>query len=82
MAVLRILNAGGDARIDWDERAYAAGDPEAVAAVEEAERLFAEARHKGASAFRVQPGEPAVRITSLSPTLSEEVLIVPPMIGG
>ena len=82
MASLRILNASGDTRLSWDETAYAAGDPDALAAVREAERVFEEARAAGGEAFRVEAGAPAERVTRLSPALSEDVLIIPRMVGG
>ena len=82
MPALRILNAQGDTCVRWDETLYAAGDAEQVAAVREAERLFAAARAAGAAAFRVRPGVPAERITRLEPTLPDDVLVVPPMAGG
>ena len=82
MPSLRILNASGDTCISWDTEAYAAGDPEAVAAVEEAERLFAAARAAGGEAFQVEAGAPARRLTRLTPTMTEDVLVIPPMVGG
>jgi hypothetical protein len=82
MSALRILNASGDTCINWDETAYAAGDPEAVAAVQEAERLFETARAAGGEAFRVQAGAPAQRATRLEPARTEDVLVIPPMVGG
>jgi len=82
MPALRILNASGDTCISWDETAYAAGDPEAVAAVEEAERLFEKARSAGGEAFQLEAGAPAKRVTRLVPTMTEDVLIIPPMVGG
>jgi hypothetical protein len=82
MPSLRILNASGDTCISWDTEAYAAGDPEAVAAVEEAERLFAAGRAAGGEAFRVEAGAPARRLTRLEPMLKEDVLLIPPMVGG
>jgi hypothetical protein len=82
MPALRILNAQGDTCVRWDETLYAAGDEEQVAAVMEAERLFATARAAGGTAFRVHPGVPAERITRLDPTSTDDVLIIPPMMGG
>ena len=82
MASLRILNASGDTRLSWDETAYAAGDPDAVAAVEEAERVFETARAAGGEAFRVEAGAPAERVTRLAPARSEDVVIIPRMVGG
>jgi hypothetical protein len=82
MASLSVLNASGDTTIKWDERAFAAGDPEAQAAVAEAERLFAEAREAGGEAFRVQAGSLAQRVATLDPAASDDVMIVPRMVGG
>jgi hypothetical protein len=82
MASLSILNASGDSTIRWDERAFAAGDPEAQAAVTEAERLFAQAHSAGGEAFRLQAGTLAQRVARLDPTASDDVLVVPRMVGG
>jgi hypothetical protein len=82
MPSLRILNASGDTCIAWDTEAYAAGDPDAVAAVEEAERLFAAGRAAGGEAFVVKEGAPARRLTRLEPRLEDDVVLIPPMVGG
>ena len=82
MPALRILNGHGDTCVSWDKTLYTAGDAEQVAAVREAERLFAAARAAGGTAFRVRPGAPAERITRLEPIIPDDVLIVPPMTGG
>jgi hypothetical protein len=81
MPTLRVLNGSGDARITWDSSALDAGDPDALNAVREAERIFAEERRRGALAFRVVPGSPAQRLDTFDPR-SEETLVVPPMVGG
>ena len=82
MASLSILNARGDTEVTWDERAFTAGEPEAQAAVAEAERLFAEARAAGGEAFRLRPGQLAQRISTLEPASSQDVFVVPRMVGG
>lgn len=82
MASLSVLNASGDTRVTWDELALAAGDPEAQAAVDEAQRVFAEARAAGGEAFRVHSGKLAQRITTLEPLRDDDVVIVPRMVGG
>jgi hypothetical protein len=82
MGCLSILNASGDTTIRWDERAFATGDPDALAAVAEAERLFEEARAAGGVAFRVEAGRLAQRVSTLEPGSADEVLIVPRMVGG
>jgi hypothetical protein len=82
MASLSILNASGDTRITWDERAVTDGDAAALQAVAEAERLFAAARAAGGEAFRLQAGAVAERVTVLEPTRDQEVLVIPRMVGG
>ncbi len=59
MGVLRVLSHHGDDRLAWDQRAAVAGDPEAVAAVKEAERIFEEQRQRGATAVKVGADRPA-----------------------
>lgn len=81
MSVLRILNGSGDSSVSWDRDRLAASDPEAEAAVQEAERLFAQARANGAVAFRINLDQPATRLNEFDPT-AEEILIVPAMVGG
>ncbi len=82
MASLSVLNASGDTKVTWNEDAYVVGDEMAVAAVAEAERLFAEARAAGGEAFRVQAGGLAERVTTLRPGIAEDIMIVPRMVGG
>jgi hypothetical protein len=82
MPSLRILNASGDTCVTWNTDAYAAGDPEALAAVEEAERLLAAGRAAGGEAFVVEQGAPARRLTRLEPRLDQDVVLIPPMVGG
>ena len=55
MSKLRVLSARGDTVLEWDERKLHTGDPEALAAVREAERIFEEQRARGATAFKVEP---------------------------
>jgi hypothetical protein len=81
LAVLRILNGSGDTSITWDPERLSASDPEAEAAVQEAERLFAQARANGAVAFRINADQPATRLNEFDPT-ADEILIVPAMVGG
>jgi len=68
----------GDDRLAWDEQKVLEGDPEAIAAVKEAERIFKEAQEKGATAFI--PGNPAQRINHFDP--SKEMVMVPRVVGG
>ena len=62
-------------------QALRAGDPEATAAVREAERIFSQERTKGATAFRVEPGKPTQRIEQFDST-AEQIVMVPRVVGG
>jgi len=81
MARLRVLSKQGDTTYEWDLARVREGDAEALAAVQEAERIFAERRAKGALAFRVWPGRPAERLDEFDPH-AEQVVIVPRVAGG
>ncbi|HZO72178.1 MAG TPA: hypothetical protein VFB60_08235 [Ktedonobacteraceae bacterium] len=79
--MLRVMSRRGDDRITWEEQKILAGDPEAVAAVREAERIFAQERSKGATAFRIDPGKPIQRIDQFDAT-AEQIVMVPRVVGG
>jgi hypothetical protein len=81
MAQLRIMSTAGDHRVEWDAARVRGGDPKALAAVREAERLFAEQRARGATAFVVAPDAPARRIDQFDPA-AEQVVMVPRVAGG
>ncbi len=81
MASLRVLNWRGDAAVTYDAERAAAGDREQQDAVREAERIFREERARGATAFRVSPGEPGVRIDAFDPT-ADQIVMVPRIAGG
>ena len=79
--MLRVMSRRGDDRVTWDEQKVMAGDPEATAAVREAESIFAQERAKGATAFRIDPGKPAQRIEQFDRT-AEQIVLVPRVVGG
>lgn len=81
MAAVRALTIAGDRQITWDPAAVAAGDPEAQAAVRKAERLFAEVRAHGGTAFSLGPGQTAARMEHFDRT-AEQILLVPRIVGG
>ena len=81
MSVLRIMSRRGDDRITWDQEKVAAGDPEAIAAVREAERIFAEERARGATAFKIALGQPPERIDSFD-RRAAQIVLVPRVVGG
>jgi len=79
--MLRVMSRRGDDRITWDAEKVVAGDQEAAAAIREAERIFAQERAKGATAFRINPGKPAERIEQFDRT-AEQIVLVPRVVGG
>ena len=81
MGMLRVMSRRGDDRVTWDEQKVLAGDSDAVAAVREAERIVAQERTKGATAFRVEPGKPIQRIEQFDAT-AEQIVLVPRVVGG
>lgn len=81
MAILRVLSAAGDTRHEWDVAGMERGDKEAMAAVREAERIFARQRARGATAFWVRPGRPAERLDRFDPQ-AEHIVLVPRVAGG
>jgi hypothetical protein len=81
MGMLRVMSKRGDDKVAWDSRQVALGDPEALAAVREAEAIFAEQRARGATAFKVETGKAPTRIDTFDRT-AEQILMVPRVIGG
>lgn len=79
--MLRVMSRRGDDRLTWDEQKVTAHDPEALAAVHEAERIFAQERAKGATAFRINTDRPAERIEQFDHT-AEQIVLVPRVVGG
>jgi len=81
MGVVRVLSRRGDDHITWDEQKLPMNDPETMAAVREAEKIFAATRAKGATAFRIDEGKPVQRIDQFDPT-AQQILMVPRVVGG
>ncbi len=81
MGMLRVMSRRGDERVTWDLQKVLEGDPEATAAVREAERIFAQERARGATAFRTDPGKPTHRIEQFDKT-AEQIILVPRVVGG
>lgn len=67
--------------VRWDERAAAAGDPDAEEAVRQAEGLFRQERASGATAFKVGDAGPAEKIETFDPE-AEQIIMVPRVAGG
>lgn len=81
MAKLRILSHRGDTAVEWDTKKAEVGDPEALEAIKEAERIFEEHKAKGATAFKVAPGEQAQKLERFDKT-AEQIVMVPRIAGG
>jgi hypothetical protein len=81
MSMLRIMSRRGDDRLTWDQQEVQHGNTEALAAVREAERIFALEKAKGATAFRVEAGKPVQRLEHFDAT-AEQIVMVPRVIGG
>jgi len=81
VGMLRVMSRRGDDRIAWDTQKIETNDPEAIAAVREAERIFNEERKKGATAFKVEPGKGTERIDKFDRT-AEQIILVPRVVGG
>jgi hypothetical protein len=79
--MLRVMSRRGDDRLTWDQQKVQTGDPEALAAIREAERIFAQERSKGATAFRIEAGKPSQRIEQFDAT-AEQIVMVPRVVGG
>jgi hypothetical protein len=81
MGMLRVLSRRGDDRVTWDTPLVELGDPEALAAVREAERIFCEQRARGATAFAVTQGYAPARIDTFDQA-AEQIVMVPRVVGG
>ncbi|MDQ2905847.1 MAG: hypothetical protein ABI456_13430 [Ktedonobacteraceae bacterium] len=79
--MLRVMSRRGDDRLSWDLNKVETNDPEALAAIREAERIFNEERVRGATAFKVEPGKPIERIEQFDRT-AEQIVVVPRVVGG
>ncbi|HEX6557269.1 MAG TPA: hypothetical protein VF026_31185 [Ktedonobacteraceae bacterium] len=81
MGMLRIISKRGDDRLIWNAEEALDGDAQAQAALQEAERIFAKERAKGATAFRVEPGKPIERVEQFDPQ-AQQIVMVPRVVGG
>jgi len=75
------MSRRGDDRVVWDEQRAELQDPEALAAIREAEEIFNEERNRGSTAFKVVGGKPVQRIEQFDRT-AEQIVIVPRVVGG
>lgn len=81
MGTLRVMSKRGDDKVAWDVKKVEVGDPEALAAIREAERIFAEERTRGATAYKIEAGKAPTRIDTFDQT-AEQIVMVPRVVGG
>jgi hypothetical protein len=85
VGMLRVMSRRGDDRFTWPDLKRDADflelAQEQKRAVEEAERIFADARKNGATAFLVEAGKPSQRIDEFDP-FAKEIILVPRVVGG
>lgn len=81
MGMLRVMSKRGDDHTKWDTVKHLEGDPEATAAVREAERIFAREQARGATAYRLDPEKPIQRIDTFDVT-ADQIVMVPRVVGG
>ncbi|HEU5368348.1 MAG TPA: hypothetical protein VFU69_07795 [Ktedonobacterales bacterium] len=81
MGVLRVMSRRGDDQIVWERERVAVGEPEALAAIHEAERIFQAQKARGATAFKVEKGNTLSRIDQFDAE-AEQIVLVPRVVGG
>jgi hypothetical protein len=81
MGSLRILSSQGDETVVWDEELVKTGDPDALEAVREAERIFEAQRRRGATAFLVPADSPPKKLDRFDPEATQ-IVMVPRVVGG
>ena len=62
--------------MQWNEQDTQAGNTEAMAAIQEAERIFAKKRARGTTAFRVEACKPTERIEQFDPWAEQIILVL------
>jgi hypothetical protein len=67
--------------VQWNEQDAQASESLALAAIREAERIFAEEHARGATALRVEASKPTERIEQFD-LQAEQIVLVPRVIGG
>ena len=80
VGALKVMSASGHRTVTWKNRKAEAGDPEAQAAVSEAERIFDEQKKRGATAFDTTTRESRV-LDRFDPQV-ERITVVPRLTGG
>ena len=81
MGVLRVISSRGDEQIIWKRHQVDVGDPEALAAIREAERIFQQQLARGATAFTIERGSAPARIDRFD-AQAEQIVLAPRVAGG
>jgi hypothetical protein len=81
MGLLRVISKHGDESVHWNEQDALIGDAEANAAIQEAERIFAHERARGATAYRLEAGKPVERLEQFD-LQAAQFIMVPRVAGG
>ena len=82
MAQLKVLGGKGHTTTTWDPAKVETGNPEALAAVREAEKIVHEAQARGAALFEINPQtKKGAKVDKFDPQ-AEETLVVLPIAGG
>ena len=81
MGILRVISKRGDDNLYWNVQDALTGDAEAIAAVREAEQIFARERARGATAFRIEPGQCGERLEQFDAQASQ-IIMIPRVAGG
>jgi hypothetical protein len=75
------MSRRGDDRVSWDLNLVRTEDPVALAAVREAERIFAQQRMQGATAYKVPTSGAPLRINHFDPE-ADQIVVIPRVVGG
>ena len=81
MGVLRVMSRRGDDAVTWEYPGLDVGDPEALTAVRQAERVFEEQAARGAVAFKVEQDAAPIRIDHFD-AQAEQIVLVPRVVVG
>ena len=79
--MLRVICKRGDDRLNCDEQDALDSDAVALAAIGEAERIFAHERARGGTAYRLEAGKLVGRLEQFDPQAAQ-INIVPRVAGG
>ncbi len=81
MGLVWVISKRGDERLHWNEQDTLAGDAEAMAAIREAERIFAHECARGATAYRFEAGKLVEQLEQFN-LQAAQIIKVPRVVGG